>query len=437
MDPHRPFRKVYLPLEKLGRCHACSKTPNSGALKLCAACGEDWPTHKAICGTVSAASIISIDNLCAGKTDRIELETYYPFLAYMAEAAHLSPSKPLHPAVSHAIVNSPNPGSAPAEFPDGSAAKLVMLGDPLDLTEIGSAKWWPTAMTDKVRGKFFRRIAREGYSLPIAISICLALLAEMYNTTAVDSTNGQPERRTRLTYKSSPIADFGVVAGSVDVKSQDKLAYFSLSDMSFVRGQDPDDHYWIYFTTIRGENILLDCAMFHIQHPYLCNDLPPLDSAPAFFRERAIDRHAPDLHTERTRMSVLRNADLHLAVAYPLEPIDMKLVCGFMETLAGRAMSPVELEFTYKSYNLHYCAIAINVDMRAWVDWPASPGLGIEVDPGEVVDDRARDNSWFEHMKKWKSKHKKSAADKDALVVAFKQFQARHAEIKRKGLTQY
>lgn len=353
----------------------------------------------------------------------------------------------MHPAMTHTIVNSPNPGSYPTGFPDGSAANLVVLGEQIDYPmDLGSAKWWPSAATDKVRSKLLRRIVREGYTLPIATSICLALLAEMYTTTAVsaaESPDGKLKKRTRLTYKSSPIADFGVVAGSVDVKNQDKLAYFHLSDMSFIRGQDPDDHYWIYFTTIRGEDIFLDCCMFTFNmcllvtaKPYLSANLPYIDFAPAFFRDRAIDSHAPDIHTERTRMSVLRNEDMNDAVVHSLNGFDdpdVELVRGFMETLAGRAMSEAEIEITFRSANTNSLALATTLETRAWASWPAAPQLGIEKDPGERVDDRTRyeDEAWFKHMKKWRSKNKKGTADKEALGNAFREWEARHPKTQR------
>ncbi|KAJ7464823.1 hypothetical protein B0H11DRAFT_1734080 [Mycena galericulata] len=434
-----PLRKVYLPLKKLKKCDACSKTIT---LRLCAACGErtycspkcqkqDWPTHKPICG----------------KTDRIDLETFYPFLACLADMSHMrQEDKPIHPAMTHSIVNSPNPGSHPARFPDGSAAKLVLLGEPIDAMQLGSPKWWPTALSDKVRSKLLRRIVREGYTLPVVTSICLALLAEMYTTTAVSaaaSPDGKLQRRTRLTYKSSPIADFGVAAGSADVKNQDKLAYFKISENLFVRGQDPDDHYWIYFTTIRGEDILLDCAMFTFNmcllvnaRPYLPRALGGLEFVPAFFRERTIDRHTPNLHIERTRVSVLRNADMNRAVGSlkGFSGEDKSLVCGFMEALARRPLSDTEIELTFKCANLHCSVLAATLETRAWASWPA-PEVGIEGDPGELddlKDDGEDDEEWFKYMKAWRSKYKKGNADREALGIAFREWEARNAEKKRK-----
>jgi hypothetical protein len=160
---------------------------------------------------------------------------------------------------SHKVLNQPNPDAHPVGFPDGSAAKLILLGDEVPLLDIGFPAWWPTAISDKVRSKLVRRLIRQGYVLPILMSVCLVLLAVMYTTDAVPasaSPDGKAKRRIRLRHKTSPIADFGVAHGSADVKIQDKFAYLNVADMSFSKGQDPDDHYWIYFTTITGQ----DCA---------------------------------------------------------------------------------------------------------------------------------------------------------------------------------
>ncbi|KAI4527991.1 hypothetical protein K525DRAFT_182324, partial [Schizophyllum commune Loenen D] len=114
-------RKVYLPFESLDKCGVCNATTG---LRLCSRCGEriycgeqcqstDWPEHKRICG----------------KTDRISLTSFYPFLAMLAEISRVHPERPVHPAIAHEILNSPNPGVLPTGFADGSSAKLVMLGE--------------------------------------------------------------------------------------------------------------------------------------------------------------------------------------------------------------------------------------------------------------------------------------------------------------------
>ncbi|KAJ6611396.1 hypothetical protein B0H10DRAFT_2165830 [Mycena sp. CBHHK59/15] len=419
----QPLRKVHLPLFKFTKCDACSKTKN---LRLCAACGErnycsaecqkkDWPSHKVAC-------------------DRIDLEAFYPFLACLAESGHVRADMPTHPALAHAIYNSPNPGSHPAQFPDGSAANLILLGDPISLPhEMMSWKWWPTAATDKVRGKMGRRILREGYALPIATAICVALLAEIYTTTAVSaeaSSDKKLWRRVRLKYKTSPVSDFGIVTGSAD----------------FIRGQDPDDHYWIYFTTIKGEDVLLDCAMFTFNlclmihaAPYLCEGMPPLDFAPAFFRERVLDRSTPELHTERKRMSVLRNESLHRAVVRSLDGFhdpDVDAISSFMASLAGRNVADLEVELALKCGMVNCKALATTLETRNWEKWPATPYLAIEADPGELDDIRANpgdeeeDQEWFEYMKKWRSRNKKGAS-KEALGVAFREWEAKNAATRR------
>ena len=49
----------------------------------------------------------------------------------MADVFHYSESKPAHPALGHAVLNNPAPGSSPWKLPDGSAAKVVVLGEAL------------------------------------------------------------------------------------------------------------------------------------------------------------------------------------------------------------------------------------------------------------------------------------------------------------------
>ncbi|KAJ6581487.1 hypothetical protein B0H19DRAFT_1115429 [Mycena capillaripes] len=444
----RKTRAVYLPLAKLEECALCHSVPAS-PLKLCAACGEraycsqkcqkeDWTKHKPKCG----------------KTDRINLERFYPFLACLAQTLHVHNDKPPHPGLSHTILNAPNPGCHPVGFPDGSAAKLVVLGDPVQMpNDFGSHKWWPHAMSPNVRGKMFRRISREGYVLPAVMSVCLALLSEMYTTTAVsaaDSPDGKPQIRTRLTYKSSPIADFGIAAGSADVKSQDKLAYWQPgaeaedTDASFFRGQDPNDHYWIYFTTIRGEDVLLDCSMFTFNmclmvhaEPYLFSRMPPLDFAPAFFRERQTSSSTPDLYVERKRVSVLRDTDLHRAVPLPpmalVDPNNMgdsaKLVFQFMSKLADRPLSDTEMDLTFKCSYLNAVYLGETLLKRGWERFPAEPPLAIEKDPDERIYDGSEDDeAWQKHIRKIK----KNKDNKEALRAAFEKWEAREKNKNKK-----
>ncbi|KAF7314635.1 hypothetical protein MKEN_00937200 [Mycena kentingensis (nom. inval.)] len=265
---------------------------------------------------------MEVEKVLAGTTDKLDLESFYPFLAYIAAHAHNHEQKPKHPALLHTIHNAPNPDVPPVGLPDGSAARLVVLGDPIQADSGGMSHlrhWFPQAASDAVCRKLFRRIQFEGSNLPILVAICLVILSEIY-TTKADLENRTP--RIRLAYKSSPIADFGIVAGSVRVTPQDQLAYFNPADPEeiLMRGQNPDDHYWLYFDTIRGETVTLDFGMYTFNN---CLSVRPprnfqhdINWAPALFLNREIYKATPYLYTERRRVSFLRSPEMHEVVAY-------------------------------------------------------------------------------------------------------------------------
>jgi len=82
--------------------------------------------------------------------------------------------------------------------------------------------------------------------------ISFALLAEIYTTTS----NAKSEKpRVRLRYRSQPIADFGICRGKAKVDKTDLLGYIYTKTRKYIRGQDPHDHYWLYFTSVRGEEV--------------------------------------------------------------------------------------------------------------------------------------------------------------------------------------
>ncbi|KAF7298781.1 MYND-type domain-containing protein [Mycena indigotica] len=428
-----PSKKVYLPLAKLENCAKCGSTKNP---RLCAACNErtycsptcqkeDWPVHKTACG----------------KTDKLQLDVFYPFIAALADSAHVHNAKPQHPALRRVIINAPNPDTRPVGFPDGSAARLVMLGEKLEHDSlIGSRTWFPMALTDKTRSKLFRRISREGQVLPILMAICLTLLTEIYTTTAgPGSGDSGPRRRLRLAYKSSPIADFGIVSGAADVKNQDKLAYWDVADpdMPLFKGQDPNDHYWLYFTTTRGETVTIDCAMFTFNmclcanvEPYLTQYTPGLLFAPVYYHERKMEETTPGLYTERTRVSVLRNTDLHRVVERSLSGYndpEIDLVRDFMQNLARREILEEEIDFLFPLVIVQRLALATVIKQRAWEGWPKQgPVIGIEQDPGEFVDNGLDDDEgWAKYLRKFK-KSKKAGAGKEELNEAFRKWQRKH-----------
>jgi hypothetical protein len=279
-------------------------------------------------------------------------------------------------------------------------------------------------MTPKVRGKLCRRFVREGYVLPIITAVCLALLTEMYTATP----NGD-QRRARLRYRSSPIKDFGIAKGRAHVTNQDRFGYMHLNERRIFKGQDPDDHYWIYFTTLKGEDVVLDCAMFTFnmcisihEGPYLPTPMGvSANIVPAFFGDRVIGRNAPALQTERERFSVLRNRHLHTAVENANENMeffvsDLQTIYTFMESVAERSLTPAERSVFIALFYNHCKELAPVLSEQKWRSFPGTPPMAIEKDPGEVIASDGNENDkWFKEMKKWNRKYNRGEISKETL----------------------
>nr|GAT49311.1 predicted protein [Mycena chlorophos] len=441
--------KVHLPLPKLDNCAICQSTQT---LRLCSACHEriycsptcqkdDWAAHKASCG----------------KTDRLDLDTFYPFLACLVESAHTL--TPTHPALLQSILNAPNPGTRATRFPDGSAANLVVLGDPLaNPNEAGSERWFPNALNPSVRNKFYHRIKREGHVLPILTGLSLALLSQIYTTPlavgrcrpigcgrarerwARGGEHGSGKRRVRLAYRSSPIADFGIASGSATVQPQDQLANLDAAAPAdrFFPGQDPDEHYWLYFTTIRGETVTLDCAMFTFNFCFMVGAWPYTNAAaqqwvPAFFREREFERNTPGMYRERMRASVLRDTGLCRSVERAAGPDadaeNLKLpIQTFMQSLARHQIPQSELDFALQIHNLAQGELTQVLTTRRWERFPKTAPFMIEQDPDEIADDAQDDDeAWAKYIRRFK-KDKKAGATREQLDEAYKKWQAKQKQ---------
>lgn len=327
-------------------------------------------------------------------TDRIAIESFYPFLAFQATMMHAS--QPHHFSLAGRILNEGDPKEWMAfKFPDGWESKLILVDDrklltPYDpWTDRDPSDWWPTAPEPAVRDRLRRRIAHEGYILPVLTALSLSLLSALYTASSAST------RRARLRYRSSPIADFGIARGSVRVTTQDRLAYMRLSDGTIVHGQDPKDHFWLYFTTARGENLILDVGLLPFNmltvvktERYAPNPLLGLivPIAPAFFEDRVIRTGAPPLHTERSRVSVLRNEALHGVVERVLdtpEKCDRAEIYRFMEGLAERTMTELEKEMTRKWVAESCKEVARNIAERKWQSYPDVATMDILSEPGE------------------------------------------------------
>ncbi|KAF8799364.1 hypothetical protein BYT27DRAFT_7120907 [Phlegmacium glaucopus] len=425
-------RKVFFPLEKLDKCAVCGRTDLK--LRWCMSCAEtlycsnecqtnDWKSHKITCGT----------------TDRIDLQTFYPLLACIAHISHMHPDVP-HPALDHKIINSPNPGSGDiVKFPDGTCAKLVILGDKIDVMQYSSAQWWPTALSQQVRSKLYRRIASEGFVLPITLAIAISLVTEIYTTTAIPRSEipvwqCTDRRRVRLFHNRSPISDFGIAKGSARVTPQDRMAYYNIDENKFMMGQDPHDHYWIYFITLSGEEYFLDCGMmtFNLSmlicgSPYCKYGLPNLEFVPAFFYGQENRRLLPITEftgwKPRERYSILRDS----LIPDVLEPTEYsnretEVICSLMDRIAGRQCTSLEKELLMKFLPNAAMVLGLNMQNREYLNFPKAPEIVLEKDPGENLDDLPdyEDEAYIKYMKKWSQRYKRGKVTPERLNKAFK-----------------
>ncbi|KAF9025454.1 hypothetical protein BDZ89DRAFT_1068329 [Hymenopellis radicata] len=410
MSTNIPHRKVYLPLETLDACSVCSK---KGNLRLCSACGEvvycsgecqkaGWDKgHKEVKQTASTS------------------RPFYPILAILADVCHVHASKDMHPALLRQVIGLP----AVFGFPDDTAAKVVSLGQEIPPpTNSKCPNWWPTAPGDTAQRKLFMRIVREGDVLPIAAAVCIALLR----------ATKESQRRVRLQYKSSPISDFGIAKGAVDVQCQDQLAYFDGDQ--FWKGQDPNDHYWIYFRTVRGEDIILDPSLYTFDFcimvpssPYTTGLKPGIlpdggmsNVSPGFLFGREANKGTIGLHTERQRVSVLRNPALHHAirrmnnVRSPFIDADVDAMWAFIDHFANANTPLPDVWNVITSFVLRTSwAIEDILKRRAWVNWPADALIGFDKDDNQKDEDY-EDEKWFRTLKKWTKKYKAGEISREA-----------------------
>lgn len=321
---------------------------------------------------------------------------------------------PTHPALLRQILNDdPNPGMIPYEMPDGSSAKPLILGKQLDPSkgdlDPRTKNWWPEAQTLMVMSKLQRRVAREGYLLPILTSICLSLVSTMYGT---EYRGG---RKARLKYRSSSIIDFGICAGSVRVTGQDRLAYlFPNGDL--LLGQDPDDHYWLYFKTLKGEEIILDLGMFTFNMCIIIGvreyigpmGLDINEYVPAFFLDGKMDANIPvqgRIHTEKRRISFLRNPEVHELVGN-LDLLSQRgganRLSVFMDSISQEETSEQEKDMLCHSFARSYGGFRAVLANQQWKLYPSQPTQAIEQDPDELRNMRKRPD-----LKRIMREHKK------------------------------
>lgn len=355
-----------------------------------------------------------------------------------------------HPGLHHKILNSPNPGSGDiVDFPNGTSAKLLILGDEIDVEtrQVGEPEleeWWPTAISPQVRSKLFRRIVCEGFVLPIVLATCIALVSEMYTTTAIpSSTEGEEEtfvqqftgrRRVRLCHNRLPIADFGVAKGFARVTAQDRIAYYNVDENKFMMGQDPLDHYWIYFITISGEEYFLDCGMLTFNLCTLVNGTPyckhgrsELSFIPAFFYGEENRRLMPITELTgwkpRKRFSILRSSEIPFEMPgfedYTVQQTNV--ICSLMDRIAGRKCTTLEKNLLMKFIPNATMVLVLNLQDREYFNFPKQPQLALEKDPGELDDlPDTEDKAYEKYLRKWSRLYKRGKVTPERLNKAFR-----------------
>ena len=103
---------------------------------------SNWPEHRKICRAYPSRVV-------GGKTVRIDLRSFYPYLACLVDRNYMFPDKP-YPGLLYKILNDVNPGAGLSKLPDESTSKLLDLGDRITddfICNLISMGWWPTAIS--------------------------------------------------------------------------------------------------------------------------------------------------------------------------------------------------------------------------------------------------------------------------------------------------
>ncbi|KAJ3505591.1 hypothetical protein NMY22_g17530 [Coprinellus aureogranulatus] len=345
---------------------------------------EDWGAHKVKCG----------------KTDRIDLISLYPLIALLMEAHRHHELTPLHPALTHKITSAPLPCGPHhlIDLPDGKKASLVVLGDEIDANRarIHKAEWWPSGVDQFTRIRFMKRISSPEFLLPSIIASLVALAIEVYSTdyiSAADSPDGRMKRRVRLTYHGSPVWDFGVVKGRVDVLPENRLVFLDSKTRIMTAGPDPEEHYWIYFTTAAGEDFILDCGLyaFNIHMLAQClpytkhGNVPSVHLGAAFFRDREHLTYIQLAQNEEQRFSVLReptftNGDVFKFSKKCFSDADVVAVCSFFERIQGTPPTWWERNLMMQWVVEGANTVQRNVETREYLNYPKVPLRIVEGD---------------------------------------------------------
>ncbi|KAG9041236.1 hypothetical protein FS837_012524 [Tulasnella sp. UAMH 9824] len=289
----------------------------------------------------------------------------------------------LHPGITHRIVNNPDPKlSKPEPVPDSKdpedQAVHIQLGSILQSEELDTSTWWPQATSHYDRLRLLRRIAFDGNDFHLSWVIAFGLLWVFYTDRS----------KYRIKFKNSPIADFGLAHGKVDVPSQDRLVYI-LPDESVRKGQDPADHWWLYFRNARGDEAILDLgaytwnvATFVYTAPY--KEFEPLFLGPAIFQSQ--DTNGPSnagtlKYTERERYSVLMDKVFGDAIIEkPAAGDAMPQLFDRLEVILQHKFDEPEKKVVQLWIERVFLKLTYVIFEGDWKKWPATPPTDVDTE---------------------------------------------------------
>ncbi|KAF9446355.1 hypothetical protein P691DRAFT_733474 [Macrolepiota fuliginosa MF-IS2] len=421
VGPTGNSKVISVPLQKLDKCGVCAKTT---ALRLCSSCASaiycskecqraDWREHKLFCA----------------QTQQVNLKVFYPFIAYLFDyLRHRGPksgedlpknldpfilskfeqlglgTRPhksdfyLHPVFRHKILRAPAPGARKATPSENTLHHNVVLGEKhnVGLSRIPDpAKlsiWW-RGKPPLVSIKLYLHALRETFILEITVTISLLLLSEVYSTHLSRGTSeGGPKTWKhrpcfRLEYGHSPVSDFGICKGRIRGKTNrvQTWTYYEPKTNTRTTVLDPDNHYWLYFRTIKGEEIILDCCSYSYGMETCVDASGCIKCLPSMFRHHGSARTPANFRTaqdadrqlytlvEEKRFSVMHNTKLHKALSWEVfggrREDQHAIVREFMTELQGKPVT-LEQEDCVREFRTMGAMMLSQVLLgRHWKDW--------------------------------------------------------------------
>lgn len=332
---------------------------------------------------------------------QINLKTFYPFIAYLFDYLRrvADPKNPTHLSHIRKIVKAPVPRVHRATRSTQMIHHTIVLGEDHVTSDNGvSLLFWKQHQTKfEDIFKLYYQTIREVWIPELTLAISMTLLAEIYSSDYAQpmempvrnaiSLPNDPKPCFRLEYGRSPISDFGICRGKIRSKKNcvQVWTYYDPRNRTRTTLADPDNYFWLYFKTIRGEMITLDCCSYSfgmecfIDAGSYIAKLPEhvraIESArvPAFFQTPQ-DRHRqPYELVEEARFSVMHTKDLHdaLSTRTPHQelPYQKRIIREFISRVLGRQCTPEEEERT-RRFRSHVTAAMNEVLSKGyWRDW--------------------------------------------------------------------